>query len=382
MNNIQKLTILSVSFLMIMASSIMSPILADLGEHFRDVDDVYIKMIMTLPALFIIPMTLVTGRLIIHFHKKHLLYIGLTLYVVGGTLGAFANTIVQLLFLRSLLGIGLGILLPLSTTLIADFFTGKERSQMMGYSTAFKNLGAIIATVISGLLVLYSWRYPFLIYLTGLITLVLVICFLPQQEIPEKTNYKPKINKNVWILGWSHFIVIQAFFAVPTNISSYVKELGIGTGFTSGLLISLVTIGSFVIASFFHPVKTFLKGHIVVFGLSLLSVGMLIAGLNSTLLMIGFGLVLVGLGLGLLAPNIYLQASIDSDPLDVTLSLAIVSSFSYLGQFASPIIITTIESILQVSTPSSPFLIAGTIGIVAIGLVLLNMKIKIYVPTN
>lgn len=380
MSWIQKITILSVSFLMIMANSAMSPILADLGEHFHEVDPLYIKMIMTLPALFIIPMTIFTGRLIFFISKKHLLYIGLTLYVVGGSFGAIFDNIVMLLIFRSFLGIGLGILLPLSTTLIADFFEGHERSKMMGYSTAFKNLGAIIATIISGFLVLYSWRYPFMIYLVGFVTLILVFRYLPDQAIPPKTNYKPQISKNVWILGLSHFMVIQAFYAVPASLSEYVKYLAIGTGFTSGLLISLVTIGSFIFASFFHQIKQFLKGHIVLFGLLLLSSGMLVTGFSSDLLGIAIGLVFVGLGLGVLAPNIYLQTSLDSAPLDVTLSLAIVSSFSYLGQFASPIIIKGIQQVLQINTPSSPFIIAGVIGLISMILVVINIKLKVYVP--
>ena len=55
MNRSGKLAILSISLLTIMASAAISPALSAIQDHFYDVDELYIKMIITLPALFIIP---------------------------------------------------------------------------------------------------------------------------------------------------------------------------------------------------------------------------------------------------------------------------------------------------------------------------------------
>ncbi len=380
MRTISKATILSVSFLIIMASSAMSPIIADIGEAFPDVDELLIKMVMTLPALFIVPMTLSTGLLTRHVHKKTLLIIGLSLYVVGGTGGGFMNSIYALLAFRAVLGLGIGILLPLATSLIADFFDGPERSKMMGYSTAIKNLGSIVSTVVAGVLVLYSWRYPFAIYTFGLVTLVLVLLFLPDQDLPEGPKPRAQISRNVWILGISHFIVIQTFYAIPAHLSVYVKTIGIGTGLTTGLLISLVTLGSFVVATRYHQIKNALRGKLVFFGLAVLSAGMFLTGFSTTTWGVGVAMTLVGFGLGVLAPNIYLQASIDSKPLDVALALAVVSSFSYFGQFVSPLILAGLGNLFGYDAPGAPFVLGGSIGVVAIGIVLLNVRFKWYRP--
>lgn len=217
-----KLAILSISLLTIMASAAISPALSTIQDYFSDVDELYIKMIITLPAIFIIPITLLTGKLVFIFKKKTLLITGAILYVIGGVSGAFANSIWILLVFRSIMGIGVGLLLPLSRGLIADFFHGEERSEMMGYATSFNNLGGIISLVIAGFLSVYSWRYPFFIYLLGLFVIYMIIFHMPSQEIKEKPSTKVEVSKNVWLLGFGMFYMMQMFYVIPAALSIYI----------------------------------------------------------------------------------------------------------------------------------------------------------------
>ena len=265
MKRIQKIAILSISLLTIMSSAAISPALSYIGEYFDDASELLVKMVISIPALFIIPVTLITGRLILYFKKKHLLYAGLFLYLIGGLGGALPNSIYLLLVFRSIMGIGIGILLPLTRGIIADLFTGSDRVKMMGYSTAVNNLGGIVATVLAGILTIYSWRYPFLVYILAFVVLILVYFYLPDQEIPSKETKKTHINKNVWLIGISHFVMILIFYAVPSGLGYYINELGYGTGLTTGLLISLVSLGSFIFGIFFHYIKTWLKGKEIEF---------------------------------------------------------------------------------------------------------------------
>ena len=64
MNRSGKVAILSISLLTIMSSGAISPGLSAIRAHFYDVDELYIKMILTIPAIFIIPITLLTGKLV------------------------------------------------------------------------------------------------------------------------------------------------------------------------------------------------------------------------------------------------------------------------------------------------------------------------------
>ena len=50
------------------------------------------------------------------------------------------------------LGIGAGMVIPLSTGLVVDYFTGDYRVRQLGYSSAINNLTLVIATVVTGYL--------------------------------------------------------------------------------------------------------------------------------------------------------------------------------------------------------------------------------------
>lgn len=382
MDRMQKISILSISLLSIMASAAISPALSSIGEHFSDSSELMIKMVVSLPAIFIIPVTLITGRLIFYIKKKTLIYMGLGLYLLGGIGGALANSIVMLLVLRAIMGIGTGLLIPLMRGVIADFFDGKERVEMMGYASAVNNLGGIIATVSAGILTIYGWRYPFLVYIVALFVLFLVIKYMPDHEIEAREGRKAHINKNVWIIGLSHYMIILIFFAIPSGLSYYITESGLGTGVTTGLLIALVTVGSFFTGMNFHRIKEFLKGSTVMVGLVLITIGMLGIAVFGNLLGISISLFSVGIGLGILAPNIYLQTSLESSKKDVTLALAIAACFSFLGQFSSPIINKFIQDIFNYHSADSTFYISVGIGVFAMILVVLNKFVKVYVPQH
>lgn len=378
MNRIQKIAILSISLLAIMSSAAISPTLPYIGDYFSDASELLVKMVISLPAIFIIPVTLITGRLIFYIKKKHLLYMGLSLFLIGGLGGALQNSIYMLLAFRAIMGIGIGLMLPLTRGIIADLFTGNDRAKMMGFSTAVNSLGGIIATVFAGILTIFGWRYPFLVYILGFVVLFLVIVYLPNQDIPSKETHKIHINRKVWLLGLSHFTIILMFYAVPSGLGFYIIEKELGSGVTTGLLISLVTIGSFLFGIYYYRIRTMFKGGTVLLGLILSTVGMFGIGLSYNLFGLSVALLFVGFGLGILAPNIYLQTSLDSNKNDITLSLAIVSCFSFLGQFSSPIINSFIQKLFNYYTVESTFTISTFIGVFGIIIVIINKFVKVY----
>lgn len=378
MNKMLKLSILSISLLTIMASAAIAPALQAIGEQFSDASSLMVQMVISLPAFFTIPVSLLTGSLVYYVRKKNIVLMGVVLYLVGGLGGFFANSITMLLVFRSILGIGVGFMLPLATGLIADFFEGKERSQMMGYATSFNNLGGIIATVFAGILAAISWRYPFAVYLLGFVTLLLVLFYLPKGELVARTKHKVIITKNVWLIGLAHFITILTFYAVPSGLAFYVSNKGLGSATTVGLLISLITLGSFLTGLIYSTVKERLGSLTAPIGISIISLGMLSVGFANSSVVLGLSLFVVGIGLGITVPNIYFMTSLVANKRDVTISLAIVSAFSFLGQFSSPIIMRTIQNVFNYNAVNSPFIISFMIGVFGLIGLLINKYIRIY----
>ena len=129
-----KTSILSISLLTVMASAAISPALAKISQAFPGTDPTLIKLILTLPSLLIVPFSLLGGWLATRMKKKQILLIGLVIYFLGGVGGGLANSVPQLLVIRALFGVGVGLIIPLSISLIADFCQKEERARIMGLS--------------------------------------------------------------------------------------------------------------------------------------------------------------------------------------------------------------------------------------------------------
>jgi len=217
-----KPTILSVSLLTIMASAAVAPALGKIRLAFPAASDTLIKLVLTLPPLFIVPFSLLSGWLTKRIRKKTIMITGLLIYLFAGCGGGFAKSIGQLLFIRALLGIGVGLIMPLSTTLVGDFFKGEARSKMIGFATSIQNLGGVIFQIVAGYLAVMSWRYSFGVYGLALFILILIVFFLPEPErvqLGEVHRVKSRLPLGVYICAVLCVLNMIVFFSVPTNMA-------------------------------------------------------------------------------------------------------------------------------------------------------------------
>jgi len=88
-----------------------------------------------------------------------------------------------ILLFRLLLGTGVELLMPLSMSLINDYYTSKERTQMMGITTVFSNFERIITLLVAGWLASFGWRIPCTVYFLGIGIFMLIFFFLPKGEV-------------------------------------------------------------------------------------------------------------------------------------------------------------------------------------------------------
>ena len=144
----------------------VSPILGKLTEVFPTASDLEIQMLTSLPSLLIIPFTLLAGKLTEKNNYVAILLTGLIIFAASGVLYMLADKMWMLIAVSALLGIGAGIIIPLSTGLISRFFVGKYRVKQFGFSSAITNVTLVIATFVTGFLAeLKNWHWPFIVYL-------------------------------------------------------------------------------------------------------------------------------------------------------------------------------------------------------------------------
>ena len=123
--------IVCISFIQGLQYSV-SPILGQISGHYPDVDVSLVQMLITAPALLSILVSILSGFLVVKISVKKLLLIGAVISGVTGFLPFLADNFWLLFVSRTVYGIGLGIATTMNVAVVAEFFEGNERAQVMG----------------------------------------------------------------------------------------------------------------------------------------------------------------------------------------------------------------------------------------------------------
>lgn len=364
-------TILSISLLTVMAGAAVAPALGAIKAHFADAAPLLIQLIVSLPALFIILTNILFPTLCRLFRTKTLAVIGLSLYVVAGSGAFFLDNIWLLLVARALLGVSVGIIMPLSTGLLAYYFPPEKIAGLMGLSAAMNQLGGVVATLLAGFLCLYDWNYSFLVYLLGLIALIMVLIWLPQEDLSPAHNSLGQEEKRLGmrqlvrkfhpsIVGMLLLMII--FFIFPTNFAITGHELGLQQSLITWLMVGMDAV-AFVFGLVFgkmmgrFPRSMKYWAPLLFFaGMSALAAAFEIGGLI-------LGCVCIGMATGLGVPYLFTIASIKGGRDATTTIMPLLSAALYLGQFISPLIVSPIVEFIQPGDSQTAYKVGAAIAL-------------------
>lgn len=197
-------TILSMSLLTVMAAAAIAPAMGIIKEHFASSPDILVQMIISLPALFIIITNMFFLQISKVWRTRTIATIGLLLYVVAGTGCFFIDNLNVLLVMRALLGVSVGLIMPLSTGLLSYFYPPEEQARLMGLSAAMNQMGGVVGTLLAGVLASIEWNYAFLVYVFGLVALFMILRFLPNEKLGS-SNKRGKEFVPRQLLKFQHF---------------------------------------------------------------------------------------------------------------------------------------------------------------------------------
>ena len=358
-----KAAILSISTLTILMNAAIVPLLSSITTAFPDASSTLIKMSLSLPALTSIIFSLLTGLLARHIPKKFLLVGGLVLYSLGGIGAGFTASIEGFLILRALLGAGSGIIAPLASDFVADFYDGGQRAKMIGFSNSAANITGIFMPILAASLAVINWRYAFGVYALGLVVLALTWFSIPLIKPASGTTgpRRPIFVFTPATLGpaFSIFFLVLLFYTIPSNLSVFVKAEGIGSPSTAALVISISTFASTLLNLIFAPIYARVKDWILPIGFFFCALGFLaITGIASLASLI-IGEILIGVALGLLFPYFPLKIIEKTSPEETTGALAVLSSAFSVGMFLSPIFFFGATTLLKTDQIRSEFLLAA-----------------------
>lgn len=335
-------TILSISLLTVMAGAAMAPALWAVKAHFTGKPDLIIQFIVSLPALFIIVTNLCFPLLCRVAKTKSIAVAGLVLYIVSGTGAFFLEDISTILILRALLGVSVGMIMPLSTGLLSYYFPPEDQSRLMGLCAAMNQAGGVIATLIAGVLAKVGWNYAFLVYSMGLFVLILVLLFLPNERLDAPKGSGGFIHnlKRFYPSVLGMLLLMICFFIFPTNFSAVcVKTTNLDPIAVTVIMVALDVVAALVGVVFGGMMRWF-RLSVKYFAPMFFSLGYLCFALSQSLPSLLAGCLFIGIATGIGVPYLNTIASIKAGQDAATTVMPLLSAALYAGQFLSPLVAT------------------------------------------
>ena len=371
------LAIWSISAITSLPGLAISPILGDLDKIFPHVSELEIQMLTSLPNLLIIPFVLLSGKLTQSKGKIPMLILGLGIFLLCGILYFFATSVNALIMISCFLGIGAGLIIPLSTGLIADVFSGQYRTQQLGLSSSITNLTLVFATFIAGLLANYNWHLPFVVYLVPIICLVLCRYLTPKNLVNNTKPAAPAtpvvskqavapnpylkdgqlINKKLLFgVMMIYYLATYTGMIVTYNLSFVIESYHYGSEY-SGTLISILFLAIMIPGLIITKVIKLLSDYAIVIGFGMITIGLLMIVLFKNIFLIGLGTFIIGFGYGIIQPLIYNKTVLTASVQKAVLALAFVMAMNYVALVTLPVFADFFDSIFHSKSVIFPFLV-------------------------
>lgn len=408
--------IMSLSFIVNLPGLAVTPMLGTLKTVFPHSTQIEEQLLTVLPNLLIIPFVLLSGKLSLTRHKTAAIVSALALFVGSAVWYLFARSMSQLIIISCLLGIGAGLIIPFSTGLIADTFSGSYRMRYMGVQSGISNATLVAATFAVGWLSHGNWHLPFIVYLVGLIPLA--FCFwlkkVPHNDIdptaadvedsdeaddastntetedePETEGtavpvvnpsqgikvYKGFYIDRIWALIAVYFIItfssISISYYCPFLIEKHDWSASLAGTITAIYFLFIFMPGFFL--SFFARL---MKAHTFFYSGLIMTVGLALFSFVPVPFVMCIGAALAGLGYGICQPLIYDKAShAVKDSKKATLALSFVLTANYLAIVIAPFIISLLRSMCHIQK-------GGTFAFVVCFIVLVLYSSAAYIWRN
>ncbi|MFC4094730.1 MFS transporter [Euzebyella saccharophila] len=380
-------------FVVMLGYGILLPILPYYTERLAlkdnlDADRInfHIGMLTSIYPLFQLIFVIVWGRLSDKYGRKPIILVGLIGFIAMNLLTGLATSLAMLYAARILGGIFTSSVIPVSNAYLSDITSQKRRTKIMAWSGVAISSGVIFGPVLGGLLSQTNihWELSFWVFhfnrfsvpflfaaVLGFIVLLVIVKWLKNTAVATKIREK----STKFSFSFSHyFMVLLALSFVmqfvvtlfETVFSIYGKdELAfnsnqVGIGFM--LCGSVMAVLQPVFATYGEKIMT--SKQQITLGLLITGVSLVVFPFLQNELSVYGMIILFASGGAMVTPNLLSAVSMLSKE-DTGSNISIQSSTNSIGQILGPVLGTW----LLAGGFYYPFIIAGLVVLVAIGLV-------------
>jgi MFS family permease len=233
------------------------------------------------------------------------------------------------------------------TTLLADYFSGRERERYFGLQVVFTTAAATVFFAVGGALGSQSWRTPFWLYAVSLPLALLAGRYLwspapaePRRALPSLPLRLLAAPAGVSLLGG------LIFYVLIVELSFKLDGAGVTSTATIGAVSAVGALGTATGAFLFGRLARFGPAVTVPVSFALSGAGLLGLAASPSVPPIVVFAVLTGLGNGLLLPSLLSWALGSLTFEQRGRGTGIWTSALFLGQFLCPLVVLAIGGAL------------------------------------
>jgi len=357
-------------------AAVIGPALGALAVQFPDASPLQIKMVMTTPLLTAIIFSPVSGLLARYIDRRVILIFGLVLYGITGMIPAWLTDINQILLLRLITGVGVGLVSPIPNAIITEHFTDNRQRRLLGMTTSISQLANVVASIVAGMLLVYGWQYPF--YTFGIILVIAVLALIgtpkpvalkpgaEEEYHDEEVHPFPPIVYGLFAFNTLNFALNAV---LPTTVAIYMMANQIGEPWMIGIVISFPGLATFLVSPFYPEIKKLAGALVVPLGFLIYAIGFYIVSQAEGVSGVSAGALTLGVGSAFLTPHIFALTADYISHSHRDTAYGVVTAGIGAGILMSPFY----QSLLAVFGSQEPVYIYFASSIVCVGLVILSL---------
>jgi len=371
-------TILLIPIVWFFCNAAVAPALGAISQHFPDSSDFEIKMILSITSVTGVAFSIISGKLAKYFDKKNIIMLGLLIYGVAGISTSFCTNVTQILIVRLITGVGVGLVLPLPGAIIAQKFDGERRAKLLGLCTATANIANVVTSIVVGIILGFGWQYPFYMFGLSLVLAVTTLIGIPKcPPIKEDRNRKTdntkkeKLSSSIYLLGLFMILAWMTHVTLTSNLALFWTREKIGGPEILGTVLSLSALASIVSGFLYLQLSKLFKKYLAFIALIVFSLGFFVLFIANTTPLVFAGTLMEGFGFGIVMPMIFDLTAQKATYGQQDMASGLVSSCMHLGGFLSPFIQVVYATIGNNASERFLFLVSAILGIIAAIIILL-----------
>ncbi|WP_195609168.1 MFS transporter [Mediterraneibacter glycyrrhizinilyticus] len=250
------------------------PVLGILNEKYQQYGTSAVQLLQTIMYLLLIVGSLMVGWMTTKISKKNITLLGLLIVGCCGVLPFFLESFAVLLIARIVIGFGYGIMGPMNTAIISEFFPPEERAGYMGLHVVGMGIGTMVGNLLGGMLAGIGYRYFYLVYLIAFAALLGVKAVLietPPAQVEKASDLK--LNKMVFVISFASFVHTLFINAYNTNISIYITQNITEDPSVTGVVTAVNAAFALLVGMFFAKISGFFKTYTLTFSIFAAAVG-------------------------------------------------------------------------------------------------------------